>query len=305
MPATVGSVAGREQSPTATATNPSGNQLLAVSEKAEGPPSSADAPMSTGPRSLPVAAHAAAFDGYASHQLPIGTSNNLYPSHAYNIARAKSLPGADEVREGSFPSDKMLPFDSEASSRTTLDQERAAIEEILGQLRDPGSLGGRVASKNSESRSKLQTDPNGSFFRDDRLPMTGTADDGMILLMAAGDANECEYNLAGLFESGFEISKGPLGLEASVAIHQAIDRALEGVVRIETTGSQVHADDSPQPRDAARGALGQTERSSFHSATVTLGFVGLSGLLLLNRRNKPVLTSAVRNSFSRKRGWDI
>jgi hypothetical protein len=286
-------MAGPEQSPTPPLTLPSWNQFLAVSAKAEVPPSSGNAPTYTGLRSLPIAAHAAAFDDYASLPPPNGTSSNLYPSHAYNIPRGKSLPSADEVRESPFPSDKMLPFDSEPSSRMSLDLERAAIEEILGQLRDPGSLGGRLASTTSESsrinsRSNLIIDPNGFFVPDDPLGMTGTDDEGMILLQAAGDANECQYDLAGLFESGFEISESPLGLEASVAIHQAIDMALEGVVQIETTGSQVHADDRPRPRDTTRGAAGETERSPFHGAAATVGFVSVFGLVLLNRCNKPV-----------------
>jgi hypothetical protein len=310
MSATAGSVAVAEQSSTPTAVDRSWNQSLADSVRGEGLPSSANAPTHTGPRSLQIAAHAAAFDDYASHQLPIGTSNNLYPSHAYNIPRAKTPPSADEVREGPFPSDKMLPFNGESSSRTSVDQERAAIEEILSQLRDPGSLGGRLASKTPESsginsRSNLITDPNGFFVPDDPLPMTGNEIEGMILLPAAGDANECEYNLAGLFESGFEISQSPLGLEASVAIHQAIDTALDGVVQIERTRSQVHADDRPRPRDASGAAAGETERTSFPSAAATVGFVGLFGLVLLNRRNKPVMTSAIRNPLPRKQGWDI
>ena len=179
----------------------------------------------------------------------------------------------------------------------SLDQERAAIEEILGQLRDPGSLGGRLASKTLESwsihsRSNLIMDPNGFFVPDDPLPMTDIDKEGMILLQAAGDANECQYDLAGLFESGFEISESPLGLEASVSIHQAIDTGIEGVVQIQTTASQVHADDRPRPRDSTRGAAGETERSSFHSdaafhsTAATVGFVSVFGLVLLNGRNR-------------------
>jgi hypothetical protein len=187
----------------------------------------------------------------------------------------------------------MLPFDSESSSRISLEQERAAIDDILGQLRDPSSQDDRPASNASESwdvnsRSNSIMNQDGLDGLDDPAPVSGAENEGIILLQAAGDANECAYDLAGLFENGFEVSEIPLGLEASVGIHQAIDTAVEDVVRTETMGSEVRARERPRSKDASKSSAGETERSSFQSAAATVGIGGLFGLVLRNRRKRPV-----------------
>ena len=49
----------------------------------------------------------------------------------------------------------------------------------------------------------------------------------MILLQAAGDANESDINLMAVVDDGLEVADALLGVEASVGIYQVIDVATD------------------------------------------------------------------------------
>jgi hypothetical protein len=79
---------------------------------------------------------------------------------------------------------------------------------------------------------------------------SGAADEaldaGMVLLPAAGDANECECDLANVSDASPVLLIGHLGTEASIGIYQAFDTAIEELLPDDSHRPELPAPPLPQ-----------------------------------------------------------
>ena len=75
------------------------------------------------------------------------------------------------------------------------------------------------------------------------------ADGGMVLLKAAGDANESPISLASVAEAHPDLFSGHIGVEPSIGVYQAIDMGFE---ELSTTENVPVAKPSVQPAQQAK-----------------------------------------------------
>jgi hypothetical protein len=117
------------------------------------------------------------------------------------------------------------------------------------------------------------------------------ADGGMVLLKAAGDANESAISLATVPEAHPDLFSGHIGVEPSIGIYQAIDMSFE---ELSTTENVPGAKPSVQPSQHAQSdnqysanasnASGITNSRKSAAALTVSTFAG--GLLWLASRRK-------------------
>jgi hypothetical protein len=117
---------------------------------------------------------------------------------------------------------------------------------------------------------------------DEQAP-DGMLQGGMILLRAAGDANESDFSLIATQQGDTDSLSLPLGLEASIGLHQAFDVADDG---LPSESSLPPAGPlAPLPREEAENAVQtETETPSSQPLAMVVGTTAVAGTGLWIRR---------------------
>ncbi len=162
----------------------------------------------------------------------------------------QSLPNNDSaddfIRLGAATSQDLF-----AASTDAIAQERAAVEEVLKSLKDADDLPSKLDGADVASAIAAPQERDGQiadlvFGSDFDL---ADADGGMVLLKAAGDANESPISLASVAEAHPDLFSGHIGVEPSIGVYQAIDMGFE---ELSTTENVPVAKPSVQPAQQAK-----------------------------------------------------
>jgi hypothetical protein len=130
----------------------------------------------------------------------------------------------DFIRLGAATSQDLF-----AASTGAIAQERAAVEAVLKNLKDAGDLPSKLEGADVAKAIFAPQERDGQIAD---LVFGGEfdmadADGGMVLLKAAGDANESPISLASVAVAHPDLFSGHIGVEPSIDVYQAIDMGFE------------------------------------------------------------------------------
>jgi hypothetical protein len=171
-----------------------------------------------------------------------------------------------------------------------LTSEQDAVDEVLASLHDVDSLCGLTRTERFATRDEVAGLPSivatdillPNRWPDEQAP-DGMLQGGMILLRAAGDANESDFSLVATQQGDTDSLSIPLGLEASIGLHQAFDVAADG---LPSDSSLPPAGPlAPLPREEAENAVQtETETPSNQPLAMVVGTTAVAGTGLWIRR---------------------
>jgi hypothetical protein len=227
---------------------------------------------------LPMTIRDAAFD-----RLVLLATEDL----VFEIAAAAVVDNAT-LAGGQTTDDFLCADETTAATGVTpcevVQQERAALDEVLRGLHDVGDAGTMEvhANQNNQKDGEELAVP-----LDDAkiVALEAALDGGMVLLPATGDANESDYDLLVVSSADEEFIGTHLRLSASVGLHQALDVAADAPQPSSQRESPPVGESAPAA-EPQPNAMDEIKQPLVRSAAATVGFTTLLGVVAGKRQNE-------------------
>jgi hypothetical protein len=201
----------------------------------------------------------------------------------------------DPAARGDSLDDLLQAIDSTTQdaqlSMSAVDRERQAVDAVLSELHDfslPIDIQ-RLASGDDQLNEPIAVDLRRTLGEDSAAQSLATAEGGMVMLEARGDANDGVFNLIGAagerteLAEHIDISHARAGVEIAVGFYQAMDVATHEApaANLQTATPAAVSAKTVEPATTDRHMLERKAGTSPKTATVAASLLG--ALLWVNR----------------------